>query len=150
MVIVSSCLLGNNCKYNGGNNLSEEIKKFATENNALPVCPESAGGLPCPRPPAEIIGDRVMNREGLDVTEEFLRGSERCLESVLAEARARCEDIEFAILKARSPSCGSERIYDGTFSGTTVPGDGTFARLLKERNIRVYDEDTFLREHKQL
>lgn len=140
MYVVSACLLGANCKYNGGNNDNEAVKDFCEGHKILAVCPETAGGLKAPRPPAEQIDGRVMNRESEDVTEYFRRGAEICLEKVLA-AQAGGDTAELAILKANSPSCGSGRIYDGTFTGTLTDGDGLFARMLKEQGIKVITEN---------
>ena len=140
MYIVSACLLGANCKYNGGNNDNEAVKDFCEGHKILAVCPETAGGLKAPRPPAEQTGGKVIDREGRDVTESFRRGAEICLEKVLA-AQAGGDTVELAILKANSPSCGSGRIYDGTFTGTLTDGDGLFARMLKEHGIKVITEN---------
>ena len=138
MYIVSACLLGENVKYSGGNNYTETVAEFLKDKEFIPVCPETAGGLPIPRLPSERQGDRIVSKAGEDVTEAFLKGARRCLESVLEKAGD--EEIEGAILKARSPSCGSGVIYDGTFSGVKIPGDGVFAALLKERGIEVMTE----------
>lgn len=140
MYVISSCLLGRDCKYNGGNNRNQAVLDFCREHSYCEVCPETAGGLSCPRPPAERQGDRICDREGRDVTEAFVSGAEKSWEQVLAEARRRRETVEGAILKANSPSCGSGQIYDGSFTGTLVPGDGCFAAILKEHNIRVNTE----------
>lgn len=140
MYIISSCLLGNNCKYNGGNNLNEQVKTFCAGHSWFAVCPETAGGLKSPRPPAEQIGGRIVNKEGKDLTEAFQRGARISLELAEAEARRRNEIIEGAVLKANSPSCGSGRIYDGTFSGKLVPGDGCLVELLRKKEIKVISE----------
>ena len=141
MYIVSACLLGENVKYSGGNNYTETVAEFLKDKEFIPVCPETAGGLPIPRLPSERQGDRIVSKAGEDVTEDLLKGDSRCLESVLEKAGD--EEIEGAILKARSPSCGSGVIYDGTFSGVKIPGDGVFAALLKERGIKVMTELDF-------
>ena len=138
MYIVSACLLGENVKYSGGNNYTETVAEFLKDKEFIPVCPETAGGLPIPRLPSERQGDRIVSKAGEDVTEAFLKGARRCLEKVLEKAGD--EEIQGAILKARSPSCGSGVIYDGTFSGVKIPGDGVFAALLKERGIEVMTE----------
>jgi uncharacterized protein YbbK (DUF523 family) len=140
MYIISSCLLGNNCKYNGGNNLNEQVQAFCAGHSWFAVCPETAGGLKSPRPPAEHIDGRIVDKEGKDLTEAFQRGARISLELAEAEARRRNETIEGAVLKARSPSCGSGRIYDGTFSGKLVPGDGCLVELLREKEIKVISE----------
>ncbi len=138
MYIVSACLLGDNVKYNGGNNYTEAVEEFLKGKSFAAVCPEVTGGLSVPRHPCERLGDRIVNNIGEDVTEAFFEGARRCLENVLDKAGN--EEIEGAILKARSPSCGSGIIYDGTFSGVKIPGDGVFAELLKSKGIRVMTE----------
>ena len=141
MYIVSACLLGENVKYSGGNNFTEAVVEFLKDKEFIPVCPEVLGGLTIPREPCERLGDRVINKSGLDVTEAFHKGAGRCLENVLKKVSPG--DIEGAILKARSPSCGSEVIYDGTFSGVKIPGDGVFTELLKSKGIKVMTELDF-------
>lgn len=139
MYIVSRCLLGANCKYNGGNNDNEAVKDLCEGHRILTVCPETEGGLEAPRPPAEQVGGRVIDSEGKDLTEAFRRGAGICMKKVMAEVEAG-EEPELAILKANSPSCGSCMIYDGTFTGTLTEGDGIFTKLLKEKNIKVITE----------
>lgn len=141
MYIVSACLLGENVKYSGGNNFTEAVVEFLKDKEFIPVCPEVLGGLTIPREPCERLGDRVINKSGVDVTEAFHKGAGRCLENVLKKVSPG--DIEGAILKARSPSCGSEVIYDGTFSSTKIPGDGVFTELLKSKGIKVMTELDF-------
>ena len=170
MYIVSACLLGANCKYNGGNNDSEAVKDFCEGHKVFAVCPETAGGLKSPRPPAEQVisscgGERcdirsddsgetcggehcevrVVDKNGEDLTEYFKRGAEICLEKVMAACGAPdqddSEEPELAILKANSPSCGCGRIYDGTFSGKLIDGDGLFAKMLKEQGIKIITEE---------
>ncbi|MDD6043472.1 MAG: DUF523 domain-containing protein [Eubacteriaceae bacterium] len=140
MYLISACLLGKNTKYDGGNNYNEAVVRFSEEHSFMIVCPEAISGLPVPRPPAERVGDKVIDREGKDVTLNFQAGSAASLEKALAEAEKRGETIEGAILKANSPSCGSGIIYDGTFSKTTVSGDGCFTALLKDLGIKVITE----------
>ena len=133
-LLISSCLLGNNCKYNGGNNytpLAEELKK---RYELVPVCPECAGGLPIPHDPSERVGDKVISRAGADVTAAFRLGAERTL------AVAEQHGVRLAVLKERSPSCGYGAIYDGTFTGRVVPGDGVAAQLLAEHGVRILGE----------
>ena len=134
-IIVSACLLGCNCKYNGGNNYCEKLEKLKEQYNIIDICPEVLGGLPTPRVPSEIIGDKVINKEGLDVTNNYNTGALLALEKVLNN------NCELAILKAKSPSCGSGKIYDGTFTSTLVDGDGVTTRLFKQHNIKVYTEE---------
>lgn len=132
-IMVSGCLLGENCKYNGGNNYSEKVAEYIKGHEVISVCPECMGGLPTPRIPAEIVDGVVTNREGQVVDEEFRRGAQIALEI------ARKEQIDVAILQSRSPSCGSKQIYDGTFSGVKVDGQGIFAKLLKEHGFHMID-----------
>ena len=138
-LLISACLLGTNCKYNGGNNALPPEKLAALEERyrLVPVCPEQAGGLPTPRLPSECRGEQVVNRAGEDVTEAFRRGAELALETALRE------DCRLALLKERSPSCGSGRIYDGSFTATVIPGDGVTAEMLKKSGITVYSETEF-------
>ncbi len=134
-IAVSACLLGHNCKYNGGNNYCSKIDKLKEQYNLIEICPEVLGGLSTPRVPSEIIGDKVINKEGLDVTANYQKGALLALEKTLAS------NCEMAILKARSPSCGCGKIYDGTFSSTLIDGDGVTTKLFKEHNIKVYTEE---------
>ena len=140
MYIVSACLLGQNCKYNGGNNLNEDVVEFCKNHKYVTVCPESAGKLPTPRPPAEKVGGRIVDKDGKDVTDAFLRGADISLKSCIEMARLSGEEIEGAILKANSPSCGVGQIYDGTFSGTLTEGNGVFAGMLKRLGIEIITE----------
>ena len=133
-ILVSACLLGVNCKYSGGNNLNEKVLKYIEDKEVIPVCPEIMGGLSTPRPPSEIIGNKVMNNENKDVTKEYTKGAEETLKL------AKLFNVKKALLKAKSPSCGSNKIYDGTFSGTLTDGDGVTVRLLKENGIEVISE----------
>ena len=134
-ILVSSCLCGVNCKYNGGNNEDKRVAKLMDTHTVICVCPEVLGGLSTPRTPAEIVGDRVVTKDGEDVTEAFYKGAEKALEA------AEKYNVDMAILKANSPSCGCGKVYDGTFSKTLVEGDGVFAKMLKEKNIKVYNEN---------
>ena len=115
-ILVSACLLGENCKYSGGNNYNQAICDFARGHQVVPVCPEVLGGLPTPRYPAEIVQGVVTNKEGINVDREFRAGAAKAL------AIAKENGVELAILQSRSPSCGVKEIYDGTFSGTKIPG----------------------------
>ena len=133
-ILVSACLLGENVKYNGGNNYHEKLSEMLKGHEVIPVCPEVMGGLPVPRKPAEIVNGIVRNEDGTTVDAEFRLGADRAAE--IAER----ENIDIAVLKSRSPSCGAGTIYDGSFSHTQVPGDGIFAALLKEKGFRVIDE----------
>ncbi len=131
-LLVSACLLGENCKYSGGNNYTPDVEALKEKFDVIPVCPEQMGGLPTPRIPAERVGEKVLTREGTDVTAEYRRGAEETL------AIAKANGVKFAVLQERSPSCGSECVYDGTFSGKLIPGQGVTAQLLEENGIKVY------------
>lgn len=133
-LLISACLLGEDCKYNGGNNYTPEAEALKERFELTPVCPETFGGLQSPREPSERVGDKVLSRSGEDVTEAFRRGAEKTLEIALAQGITR------AVLKERSPSCGSGAIYDGSFSGAVVSGDGVAAELLKRQGIAVLGE----------
>ena len=133
-VIVSACLLGENCKYSGGNNYNPDVARLADKFELIPVCPEVFGGLDTPRPPSEIVGDRVISKTGDDVTCQYHDGAEKTLYI------ARENNCPVALLKERSPSCGCSKIYDGTFSGTLVDGNGITAQLLLDNDIAVFGE----------
>ena len=137
-IMVSACLLGENCKYNGGNNLSKELLRLLEGHTVIPVCPEVLGGLPTPRIPAEIVNGTVMNQRGESVDEAFRKGSEKVLEL------ARQEQPDKVILQSRSPSCGVKEIYDGTFSGRKIPGRGLCADLLLKAGFNVLDVEDVL------
>ena len=134
-ILISACLVGDNVKYDGGNNLSPKIEALLEKYELVPFCPEVEGGLPIPRHPAEQRGEQVVNDLDEDVTEQFERGAE------LAYNICLYLKITKAILKERSPSCGSHQIYDGTFSHKVIPGMGVTAAYLKRKGIAVYSED---------
>lgn len=133
--MVSACLMGKNCKYDGTNNKNDKIIEFLKDKEYVLVCPEQLGGLPTPRIPSEIQGNKVFNKEGKDVTMEYNLGAEKAL---LICKKEKCD---CCILKSKSPSCGCGSIYDGTFSKTLIKGDGVTTRLLKENNIKVINSD---------
>jgi len=135
MIIVSGCLADIKCRYDGEAKPCEKVIRLVAEGKAIPVCPEQLGGLTTPRKPGEIKGDKVMRKDGVDITEEFKRGAQEALK-IAKQVRART-----AILKARSPSCGCGKIYDGSFSGTLIDGNGVFAELCKKNGIEVKTED---------
>ena len=135
-LLISACLTGVNCKYSGGSNYLAETEVLKEYYELFPVCPERDGGLPTPRPPAERRGDRVINRNGADVTTEYIRGAQLALET------ARRHSCTRALLKERSPSCGCCGIYDGTFTGTLVPGMGVAAQLLHLSGIALFGESS--------
>ena len=134
MILVSACLLGENCKYNGGNNKNEAVLEYLEGKEYIAVCPEVFGGLETPRAPSEISGEKVISKDGADVTKEFLCGAE--ITVGLAEKYAVAE----AILKESSPSCGSSTIYDGTHNGNKIKGMGITAKMLIEMGISVKSE----------
>ena len=135
-LIISACLYGMECKYCGGSNAlaDDTLKKLKERYELFTVCPEVDGGLSTPRPPAERIGDKVINIEGRDVTEEYLRGANLALE------KAKAHGCKKALLKELSPSCGSGKIYDGTFSHTVIDGDGVTAELFRKNGIELFGE----------
>ena len=135
MILVSACLAGEPCRYNGQGFICPSVAALVAAGKALAVCPEVLGGLSTPRPPAEIIAGRVLTVVGEDVTAAYQAGAQ------LALKLARQADCRTAILKARSPSCGCGQIYDGSFSGRLIPGDGVFAALLKTAEIVVQTEE---------
>ena len=140
-VVISACLLGVRCRYDGGDSRNEAAIKHKETDELIPVCPEEAGGLLTPRPPAEIVGGdgndvldgkaKIMTVDGTDVTEAYLKGAHHALQ--VAQSHRATQ----VILKARSPSCGCGDIYDGTFSGTLTAGDGVTTALLKRHGIVV-------------
>ena len=133
-ILVSACLLGTPCRYDGKSVPCVAISELSEHFNLIPICPEIYGGLPTPRTPSERVGDRVVMRDGTDVTANFLRGAEA------AYLLAKETDTKIALLKEKSPSCGKGRIYDGGFTGTLTDGDGYTAEYLTARGIRVYGE----------
>ena len=134
-IMVSACLLGENCKYSGGNNRREKVLEYIKGHDVFPICPEVMGGLPTPRVPAEIVDGVVMSKAGVNVDREYRLGAEKALEI------AKREKIDLAILQPRSPSCGVTEIYDGTFTGRRIPGQGVTAALLIEHGFCVIDAD---------
>ncbi|WP_026073972.1 DUF523 domain-containing protein [Acetivibrio cellulolyticus] len=145
MLLVSACLLGINCKYNGGNNYNSDIIELMTKYKLIPVCPEQLGGCATPRLPAEILDGegqdvlegmaKVIRKDGVDISGEFKKGAEEVLKI------AQLLNVDLAILKARSPSCGAGNIYDGTFSGKLKKGNGVTAEILKSNGIKVITEE---------
>ena len=133
-ILVSACLFGNNCRYKGDNCLSEKLLALGKDNVLIPVCPEQLGGLSTPRRPAERVGDKIISDKGVDVTGEYTRGAE------LAVMIAKANNADYCVLKANSPSCGSGKIYDGTFSGVLTEGSGVFASMLAAQGIEVITE----------
>lgn len=134
-IIVSACLLGENCKYSGGNNLDPKVTAYLQDKEVIPVCPETLAGLGIPRVPIEVQGTRVISRDGRDVTEAI----DRAVATILSQLQG--EEISCAILKARSPTCGVRQIYDGSFTGTLVDGMGKLAQALKQAGYRVINNE---------
>ena len=132
-IMVSACLTGDNCKYNGGNNRTEKVLKLMEGNEVIPVCPEQMGGLPIPRVPSEICDGLVKARDGRVIDREFREGAAKCLEI------ARREQPDLIVLQSRSPSCGVKQRYDGTFSGTLIEESGVTAQFLMENGFSVVD-----------
>lgn len=135
-VLVSACLLGDPVRWDARSKalLDPRLERWRQEGRLVPVCPELSGGLGVPRPPAERVGLRVLTRDGRDVTSGFVAGAGHALET------ARRFELRLALLKKRSPSCGSGEIYDGTFSGRVVAGDGVTSELLRANGVEVFDE----------
>ena len=134
-IMVSACLAGENCKYNGGSNRNEKVVRLMAEHEVRTVCPEQMGGLPTPRVPSEIKDGVVTAKDGRVVDAEFRDGAEKCLKM------ARRFSPELIILQSRSPSCGVRQRYDGTFTGTLVDGPGVTAQLLMENGFQVVDAE---------
>ena len=135
-MLVSACLLGLPCRYDGKEKAHPAVRSLLEREDLtlIPVCPEQLGGLPTPRPPSERRGERVITRTGADVTEQYRRGAQQTLRL------AQLYGCDCAVLTERSPSCGSGRIYDGSFSGTLTDGDGVTAELLRQHGIAVWGE----------
>lgn len=135
MKLCSACLLGIKCRYDGKSKLNKKVIKLSKKEILIPVCPEQLGGLPTPREPAEQKGKKVITKSGKDVTKFFVDGAEQVLKL------AKLFGIKGAILKQRSPSCGCGQIYDGTFSGAVIQGNGVTTKLLKKNGIKVISEE---------
>ena len=132
-IMVSACLMGENCKYNGGNNLSQKVWDYVKGHKVISVCPEVMGGLPIPRIPAEIVEGVVTTKDGRNVDTEFRTGAEEALKIAIEN------QVDLVILQSRSPSCGSKQIYDGSFSGKRIDGQGVFAKMLVEKGFKILD-----------
>lgn len=153
MFLISACLCGVNCKYSGKNNLNEKCLKLLREGKALLICPEQLGGLSTPRNPAEMQGSakdilngnaKILDNKGNDVTKQFINGAKEALNI------ARESNITKAILKEGSPSCGSNFVYDGTFSGNKIKGKGILAHLFEEENITIFSDEEIQTEDNKL
>lgn len=139
-ILVSACLLGENCKYNGGNNYNSAVAEFVRDKEILPICPEMLAGMGCPRTPIEIVDGVLMDRNGRNV-DAAMRG-------VVAEAlkQISSEEIQCAVLQSRSPTCGVNQVYDGSFTGKLIPGAGIFAQALKDAGYQVIDAEDIGKE----
>ena len=131
---VSACLVGQNTKYDGKNNYNEYVMQYLKDKEFVIICPEVFGGLPTPRIPSEQINDKVINKNNEDVTKQFTDGAQISLEKLLKE------NVTTLILKAKSPSCGYKKVYDGTFSNTLIDGHGVFTKLALSRGFTIYTE----------
>lgn len=142
-ILVSACLLGIPCRYDGRDNKIESLNLLQQQFDLIPICPEQLGGLSTPRCPCEIQGNKVMSKEGKDCTREFQKGAEKSLKL------AKQWNIKTALLKAKSPSCGFGQIYDGSFSKKLITGNGLTAALLEKEGIQIFCEtelDKFLKK----
>ena len=137
-IMVSACLMGENCKYNGGNNLNEKMLEYVKGHEVISVCPEVMGGLPTPRIPAEIVNGVVTAKDGRNVDKEFRTGAEIALQIAIDN------QVDLVILQSRSPSCGPKQIYDGSFSGKRIDGQGVFAKMLLENGFQILDVEDLL------
>ena len=135
MILVSACLLGENCKYSGGNNENAAVRRWLQGREYLAVCPELLGGLAAPRPPAERQGERIVNAQGGDDTAAFLAGAQKTLEL------CQQHNIRAALLKEGSPSCGVHQIYDGSFCHRRIPRQGVTAELLAAHGVALLSEE---------
>ena len=134
-ILVSACLLGENCKYHGGNNYNAAVTEFVKDKEVVPICPEMMAGMGCPRTPIEIVDGVLMDRNGNNVDAAMAEAVEKAMELV------RHENIQCAVLQSRSPTCGVNQIYDGSFSGKLITGSGVFAKALKDTGCSVIDAE---------
>ena len=134
-ILVSACLMGENCKYNGGNNYSAAVVEYVKDKEVLTICPEMMAGMGCPRTPIEIVDSVLMDRNGNNVDAAMREAVVQTMEMI------RKENIQCAILQSRSPTCGVNEIYDGSFSGKLIPGSGVLAQALKAVGYQVIDAE---------
>ena len=134
-ILVSACLLGASCRYDGKSKPYENVIKLMDKYNLIPFCPEVMGGLPTPRPGSEIVGNNVVNEYGEDVTKQYNKGAEEALKI------AKLYNCKYAILKEKSPSCGCNKIHNGKFDGGYIDGQGITAKLLIKNGIKVISEN---------
>lgn len=137
--LISACLLGENCKYNKGNNANQELIDFLQDKDYLSVCPEQLGGLPTPRASCEIVKDRVIDTLGNDKTKEFVEGAQQALHL------AQTHQVDLVITQSRSPSCGKGKRYSGNFDGTLINGNGIFVDALLDNGFQVIDIEEFIK-----
>lgn len=137
-ILVSACLLGENCKYNGGNNYAPAVEEYLKGKEVVAICPEMMAGMGCPRTPIEIVDGVLMDRDGNNVDEAMRKVVAQAMEAI------RAENIRCAILQSRSPTCGVNQIYDGSFSGKLISGSGIFAQALKDAGYQVLDAEDFI------
>ena len=137
-ILVSACLLGENCKYNGGNNYSPAVVEFVKDKEVLTICPEMMAGMGCPRTPIEIVDGVLMDRDGNNVDAPMRKAVTDAMEFI------RKEEIQCAILQSRSPTCGVNQIYDGSFSGKLLSGSGIFAQALKDAGYETIDAEDMI------
>ena len=137
-ILVSACLLGENCKYNGGNNFAPVVAEFLKSREVIAICPEMMAGMGCPRTPIEIVNGVLMDRDGNNVDQAMRKAVAQAMDAI------RSENIQCAILQSRSPTCGVNQVYDGTFSGRLISGSGIFARALKDAGYQVLDAEDFI------
>lgn len=137
-ILMSACLLGTACRYDGNSQTNMEALALLKDHTVIPICPEIMGGLPTPREPSERQGKRIVSKSGKDVTSEYHRGALEALRL------AKLYGCQLAVLKERSPSCGCGTVYDGTFTGTLIEGDGVTAELLKINGIQVVGESVLI------
>ena len=134
IVAVSACLVGKNTKYDGTNNYNQYVIKYLEDKEYILICPEVFGGLPTPRVPSEIVVNKVINKENVDVTKHFVDGANKALQMLIDN------NIEEVIVKSKSPSCGYKQIYDGTFTGKIIDGNGIFTALAIENGFKILTE----------
>lgn len=139
-VVVSACLLGENCKYNGGNNYNSAVVEFVRDKEVLPVCPELMAGMGCPRTPIEIVDGVLMDRDGKNVDAAMREAVATAMNQISSK------EILCAVLQSRSPTCGVNQVYDGSFSGKLIPGAGIFTQALKDAGYRVIDAEDIGKE----
>ena len=137
-ILVSACLLGKNCKYNGGNNYNAAVAEFVKDKEVLAICPEMMAGMGCPRTPIEIVNGVLMDRDGNNVDVDMRKAVADAMELI------RKEEIQCAVLQSRSPTCGVNQVYDGSFSGKLISGSGIFAQALKDAGCQTIDAEDLL------